>query len=203
MQSDTPVGAPVRQEFGIRLGAYLLDVVFVIVLALILSPLFGGLGAVAGGGLGSEYGAAGGEEYGAEAGAAVGGFFGAIIGIVVGVYVVTFLYMAVEILTGQTLGKMILKLKVGNQDGTEAPKSALAIRYALKVAPSLFAFLGLITLTGFLGTLGQILGLAFLVGCFFVLGEKRQAFHDLLSKTAVFKKAELLPAGSVAPSGNY
>jgi hypothetical protein len=30
------------------------------------------------------------------------------------------------------------------------------------------------------------------VGCFLVLGEKKQAIHDMAAKTAVFNKADLV-----------
>jgi uncharacterized RDD family membrane protein YckC len=36
-------------------------------------------------------------------------------------------------------------------------------------------------------------GLVIFVGCFLVLGDKRQALHDLGAATAVFRKADLAP----------
>ena len=40
-------------------------------------------------------------------------------------------------------------------------------------------------------TVGQVWGLVIFIGCFFVLGAKRQAIHDLIAKTAVFKKSDI------------
>ena len=37
----------------------------------------------------------------------------------------------------------------------------------------------------------SIYGLVISIGCFFVLGESRQAFHDLAAGTAVFRRAGL------------
>jgi hypothetical protein len=42
-----------------------------------------------------------------------------------------------------------------------------------------------------LATLGNLAGLIFFVGCFFTLGMKRQAFHDMIAKTAVYPKGAI------------
>ncbi|MBL6869106.1 MAG: RDD family protein, partial [Flavobacteriales bacterium] len=47
----------------------------------------------------------------------------------------------------------------------------------------------LIKITGsFVGIIGFII----FIGCFFVLGEKKQALHDIICKTAVYKKSEIV-----------
>ena len=38
---------------------------------------------------------------------------------------------------------------------------------------------------------GQIGGLIIFVGCFFTLGMKKQAFHDMIMHTAVFPKGAI------------
>ena len=55
---------------------------------------------------------------------------------------------------------------------------------------------GILLLLGFLGiaflsTVGGLLSLVIFIGCFFVLGSQKQAIHDMISKTAVFNKADL------------
>jgi uncharacterized RDD family membrane protein YckC len=42
-----------------------------------------------------------------------------------------------------------------------------------------------------LATLGSLAGLIIFVGCFFTLGVKKQAFHDMIAKTAVYKKTAI------------
>jgi hypothetical protein len=45
-----------------------------------------------------------------------------------------------------------------------------------------------------LATLGNLGGLVIFVGCFFVLGMKRQAFHDMIMGTAVYPKGAIKAA---------
>jgi uncharacterized RDD family membrane protein YckC len=40
-------------------------------------------------------------------------------------------------------------------------------------------------------TVGSFLGFIIFIGCFFALGSNKQSIHDMISKTAVFKKADL------------
>ena len=53
--------------------------------------------------------------------------------------------------------------------------------------------------------LASIAGLAILVGCFFTLGQNRQALHDVLARTAVFATAPVVQQGfePVMPAGPY
>jgi len=172
-----------RVGFGIRLGAYLIDYVIAGILASILSILFAGLFASLGAGVGSASGA----EYGAAAGGVMGFFAGIMIGITVAVP----LYFLMEAFLGYTLGKLILGIKIAKEDGTQGDIKDYFLRYVIKNSGTILSLLGLLTLS-FLGTLGWIAGLAIFVGCFFVLGDKKQAFHDMLSKTAVFKKEDIV-----------
>lgn len=151
------------------------------VIAIILAPVIGSL---------FLQGAAAGVAAG-NAEAAAMGFFGMIAGMMLTLPVVMFLYFLVEAFTGASLGKMILGLKIGNADGTQAELKTFLVRYAIKQSGSLLALLGALTGLGFFGTLGTIASLAIFVGCFFVLAEKKQAFQDMIANTAVFKKTDL------------
>jgi len=44
-----------------------------------------------------------------------------------------------------------------------------------------------------LGLLAPAAGIIVFIGCFLVLGDKRQALHDVAAKTAVFRKTDLVP----------
>ncbi|SDC21748.1 RDD family protein [Williamwhitmania taraxaci] len=171
-----------RVGFGIRLGAYLIDLVIAGILASILSIVFAGLFATIGAGVGN----ASGEEYGAAA----GGIVGFIAGLTAGFMVAVPLYFLMEAFLGYTLGKLILGIAIAKEDGTKGDIKDFFLRYAIKNSGTLLALLGLLTLS-FIGTLGTIASLAIFVGCFFVLADKKQSFHDMLSKTAVFKKEDI------------
>lgn len=181
-----PPAAP-RSEFGIRTGAYLIDTVILFVLAFLLGPVIGGL-------LGASAAAAlsqGVNSQDQQALAAIGGFREAIMGLAVSMPVICFIYFLIEGITGFTLGKLILGIRVGSKNGTKGDVSNLLVRFLLKSSGSFLSLLSMILSIPFLGTIGSLIGIAIFIGCFFVLGDKRQAFHDMLSKTAVYNKDEL------------
>ena len=101
-------------------------------------------------------------------------------------------YYLIEGLTGITLGKLILGIKVANQDGTVAATGSLITRWAVKASGNILTLLGGILSISILGTIGGLLGLVIFIGCFFALGAKKQALHDLVAKTAVFKKSDII-----------
>lgn len=115
---------------------------------------------------------------------------------------VSFVYNLLEGFTGYTLGKLLLGLQVGNQDGTPAEISTTMLRFALKNISSIIGLFGAVTLIKAINNAGSILGLVIIVGCFIVLGDKKQSIHDMLAKTAVFKKNELSD-GSASQSSPF
>ena len=173
-----------RIGFGPRLGAALIDMVIISVLSLFLG---GTLGAMLGLGAGAMAGVSDQAEGAAAAGAAIG----ALAGMAMGIAVFGFLYSLIEALTGASPGKMVLKLKVGFEDGRQAPVATYVTRWAVKYAGTLLGVVALVPGLHMLGTLGPVASLVIFVGCFLVLGDKRQALHDMAAKTAIFKKADL------------
>lgn len=170
---DTRVG------FGPRLGAFLIDGLVVVA---------GGVlaGGLTGAAIGSGAGAAGDER--AAAFAATLGFLG---GAVAGVYLIAVLYGLIEAFTGASPGKRALKLKIGLQDGRPAPVRVYVTRWAVKYAGIILWAAGSVTGDGPVGTLGALVGLVVFIGCLLVLGDRRQAFHDMAATTAVFRRADL------------
>jgi hypothetical protein len=79
---------------------------------------------------------------------------------------------------------------VGNQDGTKASVGQLLERYALKNCNFLLSLLAAFTGVHVLKTIGTLGGLAIFIGCFFVLSSGRQAFHDMIAKTAVYPRKQ-------------
>ena len=177
-----------RVGFGPRLGAALID----LVLISIVSLLFGGtLGALFGLGAGAIAGAAGDDGQSAAAIGAAGAAIGAFGGMMIGIYIFGFLYSLVEAFTGASPGKMVLKLKIGLEDGRNAPVSTYVARWAVKYAGTLIGLVALLPGLHLLGTVGSLAGFVIFIGCFLVLGDKKQALHDMAAKTAVFNKADL------------
>lgn len=165
-----------RISFGKRLGAYLLD----FVLASILGAV---LGMVAGASLAALFFPGGDMDMGP-----LTSWIGGAIGTVAGMALMIVVFMLIEGFTGATPGKMILGIKVKNADGSDAGMGSLLLRTVLKNISVVMPVLAGVTGVAILGQIGSYGGLAIFVGCFFVLGAKRQAFHDMIGKTAVYKK---------------
>ena len=64
-------------------------------------------------------------------------------------------------------------------------------RYALKNCNFILSFLAGVTGVHLLRTIGVLGAIGILIGCFFVLGSAKQAFHDMIAKTAVYKRSQL------------
>ena len=178
-----------RIGFGKRLGAYLLDIVIIYLISM-------GIGALGGGAIfatimGTADAAAGsGGEMEAAAGM-LGGALAGVMAAIAGVIVVSILIYIIEGLTGITPGKAVLGIKVGDKSGSTASIGALLTRFLVKVSGTVLTILAGITGVVLLGTVGSIASLIIFIGCFFVLGSQKQAIHDMISKTAVFKKADI------------
>ena len=102
-----------------------------------------------------------------------------------------FLYYSTEVLMGASPGKLALSIKIGNENRTEATTNILLIRYLYKNADKLFTLLFIISSIYLFDLFSTLTGLAIIIGFFFTLSYKRQAFHDTLSKTAVFHKENI------------
>ena len=174
-----------RVGFGPRFAATLVDVVAVGVIGLTAGAAIGGL---LGGGIGGVLGGGGGD---AAAGAALGASLGAVLGAVAALGGAAFLYSLIEAFTGASPGKMLLGLQVGTAGGQRGSTSLYLKRWAVKYSGTWLGLLGVVPGLQVLGLLAPAAGLAIFVGCFLVLGDRRQALHDIGAGTAVFRKAEL------------
>ncbi|MFA6402633.1 MAG: RDD family protein [Salinivirgaceae bacterium] len=177
-----------RIGFGRRLGAFLLDIVFIAGLAFILSSLMNDFF--------QNFVDVSEEEYD-QVSKIYGNFTDMMLAMGVSASLVSFLYNLVEGFTGYTIGKLILGIQVGNQDGTVASQNQLMIRFGIKNISGIIGLIGIALSIKWIGTVGSVFGFVILIGCFFVLAEAKLAFHDMLAKTAVFRKNELKPANSV------
>jgi uncharacterized RDD family membrane protein YckC len=181
-----------RIGFGKRLGAWALDCVFVIILSVVGGTSIGGwLGAYTGAMTAGAASSAAGAADNAQAAAALGGMFGAIMGMVLAATVIATIYFLIEGFTGYTLGKLILGIRIANEDGTKASVPRLLLRWLVKNSGSVITLLAVFTATTSLFTVSRLASLIIFVGCFFTLGMKRQAFHDMAAKTAVYPKGAI------------
>ena len=176
-----------RVGFGLRLVASLIDLVMITVGGLIIGTLLGGLlGSIFGSVLGTIEGIEGAVE-----GAEIGGIIGIILGAAIGIFVFGTLYNLLEGFVGATVGKMLIGIKIGSDDGTKARVGTLLFRYVLKniaLVSSLLAGIVGITL---IAKVGSLLGFVWFLGCFLVLGKARQGLHDMIAKTAVYPRKVL------------
>lgn len=166
-----------RVGFGPRVIAVLLDLGILFVGGGIASFLFGGL-------LG---GLTGGAAAGVG-GAFVGGLFGAVFGGMLLFWLIGTFYGLIEAVTGQSPGKMAMGLIIRTHNGSPAPQSTLFYRYFLKNISLILSLAAGLTGLVFLVPLGEFLGLIVFLGFFLALGESRQALHDVIAKTAVYRK---------------
>lgn len=111
--------------------------------------------------------------------------------VVAGIGLIGFIIMIMEGLTGQTPAKILLGIKNGNQDGTNASTTTLFIRTLIKNISSVLSFIAVTVSLSIIGKIGSFLGFIIFIGCFFTLGKSKQSIHDLISKTAVYNKSEL------------
>lgn len=173
-----------RIGFGKRLGALLLDCIIVGVLVVVLGGAVGGML-----GLSAE-GLSGAGESGAMSGAAMG----AMVGMLAAMAVIGLAYFLMEGFTGYTLGKLLLGIRIANEDGSQAAVSTLFARWALKNINFVLTVAALFTGIELFRVLGNVGGLVIFVGCFLVLGMSRQALHDRIVKTAVYPKGMIRAA---------
>ena len=128
MLHDEARPAPERIGFGKRLGAYLLD--------LIVSGIIGAvIGIFAGTTLAALFFAGDYVEGSADAeaiGASFAGILGGLMGSIAGMVLILFLIMLLEAFTGQTIGKMMLGIKNGDDAGNAASTGKLLSRATIK-----------------------------------------------------------------------
>lgn len=166
-----------RVGFGTRLGAAIIDCIAILVAGAILGAVLGGVFGV---GVGAAAGGGAGEA------AAVGGIFGMFLGAALGVHLLSVGWIVWEGVTGAALGKRILKIRIKSDDAAAGTPQKLLLRAAVKYSGSLLGLLAALTGASALHQLSSLAGLAIVVGCFFVLGQNRQGFHDMIAKTAVY-----------------
>jgi uncharacterized RDD family membrane protein YckC len=106
--------------------------------------------------------------------------------VVVGGAVGSLAYSLIEGLTGASPGKRITKLVIRRADGTPGSLQVYLSRWAVKYVYSIINFATMAPALAMVDFVGMLLGVVIFFGCFLVLGERRQALHDLIAQTAVY-----------------
>lgn len=166
-----------RIGFGPRLGATLLDILFTILLCTPILVFGAGAGLATSLGLSSMMD---GEQ--TEALALLGVSAG-MIGSILICGLLSTVYTLVEAFTGASPGKRVMGMQIAKADGTAGDTSLYLLRWALKNSGSILNYI--------LPIIASLVSTVFFFGCFAALGEKRQALHDIIAKSAVYKKADI------------
>jgi uncharacterized RDD family membrane protein YckC len=106
-------------------------------------------------------------------------------------------YYLSEVFIAASPGKLMLGIAIGDQSRFTANKQQLLVRYLIKYSSTVFSFLFAITGVFAFSLTGTLVGIVVFIGFFFVLGMKKQGFHDMLAKTAVFYKREIAQENNV------
>ena len=176
-----------RAGFGPRFLAALIDAAVVAAVGFVAGAAIGGM---LGGWIGGALGGSGGV--GSSSGA-VGAAVGAVLGVVAAFGGLVFLYSLIEAFTGASPGKMLIGLKAGTDEGRRGSAALYVKRWVVKYSGSILSLAAALPGLTVLGLAAPVAGAVVFVGCFLVLGEQRQALHDLAAKSAVFRKVDLLP----------
>ncbi len=175
-----------RIGFGTRLGAFLLDLVFTLMATYIVVKLFEST-------FESMVNFNKFEEQQLNLLSSNDSLWFFTVLLPIGAVIIGFIYNIIEGITGQTPGKMLLKIRIYNQDGTNADTNKLMIRFILKNIGSIAGIISLVISYKSIDITGQLLGIIIFIGCFFVLGESKLALHDMIAKTAVYKTVKEEP----------
>ena len=174
-QANQPDMFTNRIGFGPRLGAVLIDSIFIILITTPLMLLGITAGITAFLGLDDAIGGQGDEQAFAVIGIGLG-----VLSAILVAGLISIGYGLIEAFTGASPGKRVLGLQVANEDGSKGDTKLFLLRWALKNSGNLLTFI--------LPGISSIFGLVFFFGCFATLGEKKQALHDIIMKSAVLKK---------------
>jgi uncharacterized RDD family membrane protein YckC len=184
--SGASSSSPSRAGFGVRFGAFLIDGLFMAIIIYIVGYIFAMVFIKSVEGVATS----GTPMTNEDAAVAVGGFMSMIMNMIWGLVIGSLLYTLVEGITGASPGKMILGLKIGTAQGGQAAMGSLLTRWALKNVNYICLFLLAATHVSIFGLISQIGSLFLLISCLMALRASKQALHDDIAGTAVFKKTD-------------
>jgi uncharacterized RDD family membrane protein YckC len=179
-----------RVGFGIRFGAWVIDWALIVIVSAILGSTIAMW--FAGSAVNTALHSGDNLNSLQMADAMAKGMLGFLDGLKIAIPLFTMLYFLSEALLGVTLGKLIVGIRIANADGTKANITTFLARFGIKNSGSIFGLIFLFSPVEAIQTLGFCCSLVIFIGCFFVLGQNKQAFQDMVAKTAVFKKQDIV-----------
>jgi uncharacterized RDD family membrane protein YckC len=175
-----------RIGFGLRFGAYMLDFLFILIFGSIIGFLFGDkLAPILFGEQMSEM-----DQFSSLMGGKFTDIIGKTMEIASGTSLIGLVLIILEGSIGQSVGKLLLKIKNTNVDGTPADPVKLWLRALLKYGASILSLIGGFTGLIFIGSIGSLWSFVIFIGFFFVFGDNKQTIHDMLAKTIVSRKSD-------------
>ncbi len=105
--------------------------------------------------------------------------------------ILSLIYYSFEVFIAATPGKMMLNIQIASDDKTKASISKLFTRFFIKHIEIFLNLIVMATAFEVLNTVSSILQIIIIIGFFFVLSEKKQSFHDMIAKTAVYYRNDL------------
>ena len=178
MDADTCVTT--RVGFGRRLAAMAIDGVIVATASILLGMTAGGV-----------FGSLMSDVAEQTDGFLDGAILGALLGLVAGFATIGAAYFVIELVTGATPGKRALGLVVGTESARPAPAGIRVARYLVKCSPLLLGILTAVPGFWFAATLALLATMTISVGAMMALSPQRQALHDIIARTAVYRRADL------------
>lgn len=188
-----------RVGFGRRLGAYMLDTLVLVVLSLVANAFFGQAFESVGETYFQKQMAEQNvslEELDTEQADVVMGTMSFMSTWLIMISIVGLAYFGLtEVLLAASFGKMMLGIMIANADGTSASTSTLVIRWLAKTGLAylllIFTFFSSATI---FQTLYYIVAVVAFIGYFLMFGANRQALHDIIAKTAVYRREHIRQA---------
>ena len=108
-----------------------------------------------------------------------------MVGLFVGPFLASFLIMIVECCSGVTPGKLMLRMKVSEADGSDANLGSIVSRGLLKYQYSWVPTVGALVGLDFLVTISALFSIVMFFGIFLIFGERRQTLWDKMAQTTV------------------
>ena len=176
-----------RVGFGTRLGASVIDQIFIVILSVVLGSTIGAMfGSITDSVINGNETKSDVIPVGLIAGVLVG-----LLGILLAFPFFSVFFSLMEASTGRTPAKLVFGLVVANENGTKGNIKTLGLRALVKATPNILFVLSSLLKISVLQSIGLSVSSLLFIGCFFVLDAKRQSFHDLIGKTAVFRAREI------------
>lgn len=178
-----------RIGFGPRLGAYVIDIVFVWILASVFSAMVPSILADAAQKQVDETLSSNPMVASVYTGEMLKMLI-SVIRVALFVNLARLIYFSTEIFLGASVGKMLLGLKIVSADGGDVSTGVLLGRYLLKHIGKVCTVLAMLCIPVVFNAFGSLFGFVIFIGCFFAAGDRHQALHDMICKTVVVKKGE-------------